>query len=107
MTIPARCRRCNSDEVTGSGWCGTCESAYDTWNRRHASDIIVSVLGGTVVVAFAGIGLPLLGLGWVIAATGALSAAATIVGISRVLRRRRRRQFLDTSLPKAYLPSGR
>jgi len=99
-----RCNRCHGTEVTPTGWCAACETAYDAWSRRHASDIIVSVLGGTLVVCIAGVVLPLLGLGWVIATTAAAGAGATILGLHRAAWRRRRRQFLATALPRAYLP---
>ena len=98
------CHRCHGTDATPTGWCPACELAYDGWSRRHASDIIVSVLGGAVVVSLAGVALPLLGFGWVIATTAAVGGGATIVGLQRAARRRRRRQFLATQLPRAYLP---
>lgn len=103
------CSRCASDQPEGSGplWCEDCERQYDQWVRRHASDIVWQAFAGTLVIAFIGLGLPLLGLDSVIAATGSLSAFGTIFGLSRWNRRRRRRQFLQAALPRAYLPAPR
>lgn len=61
-------------------------------------------LAGTVVVSTIGLGLPLLGVGWLVAATGAFAGFGTIFGLARLNRRRRRRQFLQAPLPRAYLP---
>lgn len=103
------CTRCATIDATAArgSWCAPCERAWDAWVRQHASDIVVSVLGGTLVVAGAGVGLPLLGVGWVVATTGIFGAFATIVGSHRALRRRRRRQFLATAIPRAYLPPAK
>lgn len=81
-----------------------CEKLYDAWVRRHASDIVWQALSGTAVISAIGLGLPILGVGWVVAALGAFGAFGTIFGLSRLTRRVRRRQFLTTSLPRAYLP---
>ena len=90
----------------GRGWCGDCERAFDTWVRRYAADIIWSVMGGGVVVALLGMGLPLLGFGSIVAASAAFGGFGTIFGLHRAGQRRRRRQFLaGTALPRAYLPS--
>lgn len=101
------CRRCGASAVpTGRRWCTTCETAYDTWSRTYASDMIAAVLGGMVVVIACGMGLPLLGLDWIIAATGAFAGFATIGGLARVNRWRRRRQFVLQSIPRASLLPG-
>ena len=99
------CPRCASDDPPSrSGWCRTCENAYDTWVRRHATDIIWAVMGGGVVIAFLGVGLPFLGVGPLVGATAAFAGSATIFGVYRTTQRRRRRQFLrGIALPRAYL----
>jgi hypothetical protein len=48
--------------------------------------------------------LPLLGVGKLIGAVGAFAGFGTMYGLARVTRRRRRRQFLEAALPRAYLP---
>ena len=99
------CPRCAGDaEGPVTAWCTDCEVQYDQWVRRHASDIVWQALAGTVVIAAIGLGLPLLGAGTAVAATGAFAAFGTIFGLARLTRRRRRRQFLQAPLPRAYLP---
>ena len=44
------------------------------------------------------------GVGWLVAAGGAFAGFATVFTLSRLTRRRRRRQFLVAPLPRAYLP---
>jgi hypothetical protein len=101
------CKRCGGDEeLQKSGWCQTCERAYDTWVRRHATDIIWAVMGGGLVISFLGLGLPLLGLGSLVGATAAIAGSGTILGVYRTTQRHRRRQFLrGVALPRAYLPA--
>ena len=99
------CQRCGA-EVTGkTAWCKQCDVLYDGWIRKYATDIVWQALAAGVVVAAAGLGLPLLGVGWLVGATGAFAGFGTLYGLSRLTRRRRRRQFLQTSLPRAYLPA--
>ena len=113
------CERCGDPEaepergpdgpfgaVAGSPrWCPACERAYDAWSRRYASDIVWEALAGTVVVVFAGMGLPLLGVPWLAAASGVFAGFGALVGLHRLNRRRRRRQYLQTvAMPRAYLP---
>ncbi len=100
------CPRCAGALTTpNQGWCVDCERLYDRWVRTHASDIAWQALIGGVVVLFFGLGLPLLGVGKLIAAVGAFLGFGTIAGLSRLTRRRRRRQFLEAPLPRAYLPA--
>jgi hypothetical protein len=97
------CPRCQAE--TDGAWCVDCERAYDTWVRRHASDIIWASLAGTVIVTTIAIGLPLLGMHWMYAATSIFAGWGTIAGMYYASRRRRRRQFLrGGDLPRAYLP---
>ncbi len=99
------CPRCAGDSAAPiDSWCKDCERLYDRWVRRHASDIAWQVLMGTVVVTFFGLGLPLLGAGSLVAAAGAFAGFGTVFGLARLTRRRRRRQFLQAPLPRAYLP---
>ena len=99
------CARCAADvELAPKRWCKDCEGNYDLWVRRHASDIVWQALMGTVVVCGLGLGLPLLGVGSLVAAVGAFAGFGTILGLSRLTRRHRRRQFLQAPLPRAYLP---
>ncbi len=96
------CERCGVE--TPDRWCPDCERAYDTWVRRHASDIIFPAIAGMLMVAGIAIGLPLLGVHWVVAVTGIFGGSATILGLHRLNARRRRRQFLqDGGVPRAYL----
>jgi hypothetical protein len=100
------CARCGSpDAPSERRWCATCERAFDAWSRRYASDVVWEVLAGTAIVAFVGMGLPLLGLDSLIAATGVFGAFGTFVGLHRLNGRRRRRQYLrGGAVPRAYLP---
>src|SRR4028119_398609 len=98
------CVRCGAD--TEAAWCGACERAYDTWSRRHASDIIWSLMAGGLIVSSTAITLPLLGLDWIVAALGVFTGFGTLYGVQRLHRRRRRRQFLaGAAMPRAYLQS--
>lgn len=100
------CTRCNADGPAGPrGWCPDCEREYDTWVRRHASDIIGPVLAGMVILSAVALGLPLLGAGYVVATTGVFAGFGTLLGLHRLNARRRRKQFQLASLPRAYLPS--
>ena len=101
------CARCGAAVETPRGkWCPECERAYDTWVRRHATDIVWAVMGGGVVLAFVGLALPLLGLEWIVAAGAAFAGWGTLLGLYKGAQRRRRRQFLaGTALPRAYLPA--
>jgi hypothetical protein len=99
------CVRCGAEvEVAPRKWCKDCEGNYDQWVRRHAADIVWQALAGTVVVSALGLGLPVLGVGSLVAAVGAFAGFGTIFGLSRLTRRHRRRQFLEAPLPRAYLP---
>lgn len=97
------CRRCGSESA--SKWCKDCEQQYDQWVRAHAADIVWQALAGGVVVCAIGVGLPLLGVGSLVAASGAFAGFGTLYGLSRMTRRRRRHQFLQAPLPRAYLPA--
>jgi hypothetical protein len=102
----ATCQRCHSSaDATASAWCKDCERLYDGWSRRHATDIVWQAMVGTVIVSGVGLGLPVLGVGTLVAAAGAFAGFGAILGLSRLTRRRRRRQFLQAPLPRAYLPA--
>jgi hypothetical protein len=101
--VVTTCPRCAADLGAQRGWCVDCERQFDSWVRRHASDIVWQSLCGTVVICAVGLGLPILGVGWVTAGIGAFGAFGTIFGLSRLTRRVRRRQFLHAALPRAYL----
>jgi hypothetical protein len=100
------CPRCGAPAPdTGRRWCAACELAYDAWSRRYASDVVWEALAGTVVVAFAGMGLPLLGVSWLAAASGVFAGFGAFIGLHRLNTRRRRRQYLrGGEMPRAYLP---
>lgn len=99
------CTRCSAEcDTADKGWCPDCERAFDTWVRRHASDILWPVLAGMFIITATGMGLPMLGLGWVVATTGVFAGFGTLLGLQRLSQRRRRRQFLQAPLPRAYLP---
>ncbi len=97
------CARCEKPGGTARAWCVDCERDYDTWVRQHATDIIGAVLGGAVVVMVFAMLLPALGAGVVVSAGGAFAGFGTILAATRLNRRRRRRQFLAGTLPRAYL----
>lgn len=100
------CPRCAApDNLLASGWCRDCERAYGVWGRRHASDVVSIVLAGMATGIVGGIGLPLLGLGWLISAVSIFASLGAMFGVYRFHDRRRRRQFLAARLPRAYLPS--
>lgn len=102
----ASCPRCHA--ATGAGastWCKDCELLYDGWVRRHATDIVWQALVGMVIVSAIGLGLPVLGVGTLVAAAGAFAGFGAIYALARLTRRRRRRQFLQAPLPRAYLPA--
>jgi hypothetical protein len=99
------CERCGGEAKPGK-WCAECEGAFDVWVRRHATDIMWSVLGGGLVLAAVGMILPLLGADWIVAASAAFAGWGTIFGLHKLNARRRRRQFLaGVALPRAYLPA--
>ena len=104
------CVRCNAqpeEPLSRAGWCSACEKAYDTWVRRHASDIIWSVMGGGVVIALVGLALPLLGLTNIVAFAAAFAGWGAIFALQYRIQRRRRRQFLGgAAMPRAYLPTA-
>ena len=95
--------RCGGESA--QKWCKDCEQQYDLWVRMHAADIVWQALAGGVVVCGIGVGLPLLGVGWLVAGSGAFAGFGTLYGLSRMTRRRRRHQFLQGALPRAYLPA--
>lgn len=100
------CPHCAIDEhLLASGWCRDCERAFGIWGRRYATDIVSTVLVGMAIVLVGGMGLPLLGLGWLASASSIFVSFGAMVGLYQFHDRRRRRQFLESRLPRAYLTS--
>ena len=100
------CPRCTA-ATDDDRWCTECERAYDAWSRRHASDIIWSLLAGGLIVSSTAVLLPMLGVDTFIAVTGVFTGFGTLYGVHRLNRRRRRRQFLaGAAVPRAYLPDA-
>jgi hypothetical protein len=97
------CARCGAT-YDGKRWCADCEVAYDGWVRQYATDMIAPVLGAMVVVLVCAMALPIAGVSTLVAVCGAFGGFATLGGMTRLNIRRRRRQFLQTRLPRAYLP---
>ena len=99
------CTRCSAVlPEMATGWCKDCERQYDGWVRRHANDIVWHALSGTLIVTSVAVGLPLLGIGKLVAALGVFAGFGTMYGLARMTRRRRRKQFMRAALPRAYLP---
>lgn len=97
------CPRCEVD-TDAARWCAPCERAFDQWSRRYATDIVWSVFAGGLILALVSMGIPLLGLEGILAATGVFAGFGTLVAIHHATRRRRRRQFLaGAAVPRAYL----
>lgn len=101
------CPRCAGIRAATSAWCRECELLYDRWVRTHASDVVWQALSGAIVIIVIGLGLPVLGVGPLVAAAGAFAGFGMMAGLARLNRRRRRQQFLTASLPKAYLPTSK
>jgi hypothetical protein len=99
------CPHCAAgDNLLASGWCRDCERAFGIWGRRYATDMVAIALVGMAIVLVGGMGLPLLGMNWLISASSIFASFGAMVGLYRLCDRRRRRQFLDARLPRAYLP---
>jgi hypothetical protein len=102
-----QCARCQAEITDARRWCLQCERDYDTWSRRYAGDIVYSALGGMLVVLTAGILVPALGVSSLFALSGVFAGFGTIIGIHRLYRKRRRKQFLlGAAVPRAYLPES-
>ncbi|HEY4059978.1 MAG TPA: hypothetical protein VGM39_25355 [Kofleriaceae bacterium] len=99
------CVRCREDKpLDKRGWCVDCEKAFDGWVRRYAADILGCAAVGLVMVAFVALGLPWMGLPHTVALGGIFAGAGSIAGLYQLNARRRRKQFLLESMPRAYLP---
>ncbi len=72
--------------------------------RQHAADIIWQAFTGAGIAMAIGLGLPLLGLSPVVGTAGVLIGFVAFRVARAWSQRRRRRQFLTTALPRAYLP---
>ncbi len=100
------CRRCGAtDDLAPNGWCRTCEQHYDTWSRQHAADIVWQTGSGAAVAMVIALGGLVLGASPVVAIAGVLAGASTFISLRRWGLRRRRRQYLETSVPRAMLRS--
>jgi hypothetical protein len=100
------CARCETEApLNKQRWCADCDRAFDKWVRQYASDVIWPLLTGMTIVTSVALVLPLLGAGSLIATLGVFTGFGTFYGLFRLNQRRRRRQFLTDSLPRAYLPS--
>jgi Flp pilus assembly protein TadB len=96
------CPRCSADTPS---WCSDCEGLYDTWSRQYAADIVWQTGTGALVAMVIGLGAMVLGLTPVLGIVGVLAGATTFIGLRKVSNRRRRQQFITTSVPRAYLPT--
>lgn len=77
---------------------------YDTWSRKHATDILWQTGTGAFVAMIVGLGAPLLGLTPLLGIAGVLVGFGTFIGLRKWSNVRRRQQFLTASVPRAYLP---
>jgi hypothetical protein len=93
------------DNLLASGWCRDCERAFGIWGRRYAADMVSTVLVGMVIVLIGGVALPLLGFGWLVSTSSIFVSFGAMLGLYQLHDRRRRHQFLDSRVPRAYLPS--
>jgi hypothetical protein len=100
------CAHCHEDKpLDASGFCTERALQFDGWKRQYASDIVPGALGAMVIVLGFGLGIPILGASYLLALGGVFAGFGVFVGSARWNGRRRRRQFLSTSLPRAYLPT--
>jgi hypothetical protein len=106
-SVAMACPHCAIEEnLLASGWCRDCERAFGIWGRRYATDIVSTVLVGMAIVLVGGMGLPLLGFNWLLSASSILVSFGAMLALYQFHDRRRRRQFLDERLPRAYVMSG-
>src|SRR3954470_5766111 len=96
------CPRCSADTPS---WCPDCEGLYDTWSRRHAADILWQTGTGALVAMIIGLGAPLLGLSPVLGIAGVFAGFGTFMGLRKASNRKRRQQFITSSVARAYLPT--
>ena len=81
-STPMACPRCAvEDNLLASGWCRDCERAFGIWGRRHATDMVSTVLVGMAIVLAGGMGLPLLGIPWL--ATAASQPLSVMMEIKK------------------------
>lgn len=72
--------------------------------RDHAADILWQTGTGALVAMVVGLGALVLGLTPLLGIVGVLTGFGTFMGLRSWGQARRRRQFLTSSLPRAYLP---
>jgi Flp pilus assembly protein TadB len=99
------CERCGAELTRPGRWCADCERQYDTWSRQYAADIIWQAFSGAGLAMLVALGLPILGVSPIVGVAGVLAGLGTFLSLRTWSKRRRRTQFLATSLPRAYLPS--
>ena len=99
------CPRCAADVELAphADWCESCEEDYATFVRAHATDIVAPVLIAMLIITTGGLVVPLLGGSTLIAAGGVFAGFGTLLGLTQLNRRRRRRQFLRPGIPQARL----
>jgi hypothetical protein len=100
------CERCSRDApLNKAGWCAACDRVYDGWVRQYAADVIWPLMLGMTVLTSIAMLAPMLGVNALVMAAGAGAGVGTFYGLTRYNQRRRRRQFLSSSVPRAYLRS--
>jgi hypothetical protein len=102
------CPRCfgDTDPAPGAPWCDVCELEYAQFVRDHAADIVAPLLFTMLIMTTGGLIVPILGGSIGFAALGVFAGFGSLVGLTQLRRKRRRRQFLRAALPQARLTSG-
>jgi len=77
-----------------SDWTKDLEREYDAWSRQYATDILWQAGAGAVFSVGIGLGGPALGLSPLFGIVGVALGATTVFTLRKVMRTRRRAQFL-------------
>lgn len=100
------CERCTEEApLNKAGWCADCDRVYDGWVRQYAADVIWPLMIGMTILTSVTAAVLLLGLNSLLMTAGVGAGFSTFYALTRYNQRRRRRQFLSSSLPRAYLAS--